>query len=248
MTWVIMAPAVLVALLFAGVGWAIGWRKAHWLISGYNTMSAEQKRRVDVEGLGRMIGRWMMGGAVIPLAAGVALALGWYEAAGACFVLLMAWVVLMLARSQRYDANALDANGRWTRKTRWIVGGVAALLLAVAGFMAWVISESDRPVVYTVEDGTLRIRCSFGAEVALGDISELQTIDALPPIAARTNGADSGSHLKGSFTLKGGGSARIYARTDAPVLVRFLLGKTVYLLSGETEQQTRELYALLGGK
>ena len=248
MNWIILAVAALVALLFAGLGWAIGHRKAFWLISGYNMMSSEQQKRVDIEGLGRMMGRWLMGGALIPLAAGVAFALRSYAVAGACFGLLLLWVLAMVALSQRYDGNTLDANGHWTIKTKLIVSGVAALLLAVAGFMTWAIADSNRPVVYALEEGKLRIESSFGTTVALQDMQELQLIDALPPIAARTNGAATDTHLKGSFSLEGGGSARIYARTDAPVYIRFLRGKTLYLLSGETEQQTRELYTSLGGK
>lgn len=248
MTWVILVPAVLMALLFVLIGWAVGCKKAYWLISGYNTATEEQKKRVDVVGLGRMIGKGMMIGALIPLAAGVAFALRWNAVAGVCFGLLFPWAAWLVIGCQRYDGNAVNTDGKWTRKTKGIVAGVVALLVVTAGFVAWILLESNRPVRYEIANDKLRIECAFGTSMALTDVRELELVGSLPPIAKRTNGAATGSHLKGAFTLESGGNAQIYARTDAPVLVRFLRGKTVYLLSGETEQQTRELYAMLGGK
>ena len=38
------------------IGYLIRYRKMYWLISGYNTMSGEKKKKVDTENLGIFMG------------------------------------------------------------------------------------------------------------------------------------------------------------------------------------------------
>lgn len=243
MSWVLIGVAITIMALFILLGWAVRYRKAYWLISGYNMMSDEQKSRVDVEGLSVMIFRWLLAGGVLIAAAFLLLAFNLFWPGLGVFLLIFPWIITMLVRAQRYDGNSVDANGRWNTKTRWIVGGLAALLLGVGCFVAWAIYHGDQPVVYSMADGKLTITCDFGTTIKLADIADLQLLPALPAVARRDYGSDTDAHLKGNFTLKDGGGAHIYARSDATAVIQLKTSKgKIYLLTAETAEETRQLY------
>lgn len=241
--------AITIAALFVLLGWAVRYGKAYWLISGYNMMSEQEKSRVDVEGLSVVIFQWMLMGAVLFAIAFLLLAFHLFLPGLCVFALIFPWIITMLLRAQRFDGNATDASGRLNTKTRWIVGALAVLLLGLGGFVGWSIYRGDQPVDYTVADGKLTIACQFGTVVKLSDIADLQLLPALPPVASRDYGSDTSAHLKGNFTLKDGGGAHIFARTDATTVVAFktTAGKT-YLLTGETAEETQQLYQKLNEK
>ena len=50
--WIVFILSVLILLT---CGFAIKYRKAYWLISGYNTMSDKDKKQVDIEKLGKLM-------------------------------------------------------------------------------------------------------------------------------------------------------------------------------------------------
>ena len=47
---------IILGILFIVMGLAVHVFKMHFLISSYNTMSKEKKKKVDVEGLARFVG------------------------------------------------------------------------------------------------------------------------------------------------------------------------------------------------
>lgn len=49
---VLLTSGLMPVLLLVVIGILIKYKKAYWLISGYNTMSAEKKKNVNIEGLG----------------------------------------------------------------------------------------------------------------------------------------------------------------------------------------------------
>ena len=249
MTWAMIGVAIAVSALFLLLGWVIRYRRAYWLISGYNMMSEQEKSRVDIQGLSVLIFRWMLMGAAIFAIAFMLLAFNLFWPGLFVFLLVFPWVTTLVVRAQRFDGNAVDASGRWSSKTRWTVGALAVLMLGLGGFVGWAVYRGDQPVEYTVAEGKLNIACTFGTTVKLENIAELQMLPVLPSVARREYGSDTSAHLKGNFTLKGGGGAHIYARPDATVVIQFKTtsGKT-YLLSGETAEETRQLYQQLGGK
>ncbi|HEY4623021.1 MAG TPA: DUF3784 domain-containing protein, partial [Solibacillus sp.] len=62
---------LLLAALFIFLGFAIQRLKWHFLISGYNTMTKEQKENVDVEGLAKLMGNYLYALAILFIVVGL---------------------------------------------------------------------------------------------------------------------------------------------------------------------------------
>lgn len=101
-------PALVMGMLTAVAGWtACLWPQ---LLAGYNTMTAEQRSRIDLQGLRRAMGWGMtaVGGAVC--AAGLMLSEPEQTVAGV--IALPVGLALLIARVQRYDYNLTVADLR----------------------------------------------------------------------------------------------------------------------------------------
>jgi hypothetical protein len=240
--WYILLPELVVAALLIVIGCAIKYRKAYWLISGYNTLPEEKKKNVDAEGLGRFIGNCLFTYAALIAAAFAFFALGWTAAGLAALGLMLAGIVLAVVRAQKYDGNARKPGGGFNARTAVLIAATVVLLGGAAALVAAIISSSSKPIVYTVSGGSLTIECPFGQTVTLKDIEGLETTRAKPDISMRTWGSAVGEKLRGSFSLANGASARIFAESATPPFIHFKVGGTEYYLNCATPEKTDKLY------
>lgn len=84
------------------LGVLIKFFKAHFLIAGYNIMTAEEKQRVDINGLANLLGYGLMVGGSLLLAGGIIHRLGVPYVAKVSVVLYFIGLVLLLLKAQSY--------------------------------------------------------------------------------------------------------------------------------------------------
>ncbi len=95
----------IIGIIFIGLGFLI--KAFPGLIAGYNTMSDEEKKNIDVEGLGTYGRNCLVGiGLAIIIAIGVLnlLELSYY-AEYAFFPIVLVGMIAMIVGSQKYDHN-----------------------------------------------------------------------------------------------------------------------------------------------
>ncbi len=121
----------------------------------------------------------------------------------------------------------------------------SVIVIAVVIVVAVMMSTDSNPAAFDIKDGSLVITCSFGTTVPLSEISSLEFTDTAPDIKTKTNGAGIGSMQKGEYLLADGSKARLYIDTSASAFVRFVQGDTVFYLSADSAEATKELFAQL---
>lgn len=84
------------------LGILIKFFKAHFLIAGYNIMSAEEKKRVDIDGLASLLGYGLIAGGVLLFLGGVIHRYGILYASAISLVLYFIGLVLLLIKAQSY--------------------------------------------------------------------------------------------------------------------------------------------------
>lgn len=244
--WFPLVMGVSLSALFAGLAAALRYGKAYWLISGYNTMTAEQQRNVDVEGLARFLANALFVAAgVIATATVLVLAGLWIVGAVLAGMLFVPGLVFLMIQAQKFDRNALTSDGRINRKTKWILAAVFAGMAVVVVFVAVLLGQSAKPAVFTVTEDALAIDCIFGQTVALADITGVQLLQEMPPVASKNNGSDLGDRLRGTFTLRDGEAARLYTENAEPPFVHFLAEGKQYTINCLTPEDTQSLYEKL---
>lgn len=242
MDWFDIILLALPPLILFGIGYLIRFKKAYWLISGYNTMPAAKKLKVDTAGLGHLIGNmcFIMGAVML-----VGILLIYLEQAAVGFIVLgclVPVIIYILIAAQKYDGNNFDETGRMKTGARNAIGAIVAGLLLLFSFVGYLIYQGFQPTSIVVDRQSLTINGSYGQSIPVQDIVQIELIDTLPHIELRTNGSAIGSHLRGHFRVAEIGPAMLYLDAGKPPFIAIeTAGQRIYLNLEEPEQ-TRDLF------
>ncbi|EPE60679.1 hypothetical protein L479_02948 [Exiguobacterium sp. S17] len=232
---------VFVALLMFILGFAVhklGW---HSLISGYNTMNEEDKARVDIKPVARLIGIMCYGIGFIFLIIVLIDRFGLVVPLEPLVIVLILFIVIILWRAQKYDGNIFDDTGRLRpggkKKLIPIVLVSVLLLTVVPGLLLWF----SQPTEVTLTGTALVIEGSYGQTVPYDEI-EAVTMSYLPQIDRRTNGATIGSRLTGHFRTMSGEDVLLFIDRRIEAVIRIdWSGQPIYL-NQESYEATEQLY------
>jgi len=130
-----MAIMLAVGFLFAVLGVLIRYFKWYWLISGYNTMSVERKKLVDIEALGNFMGNCLFLIAGLQLLGAYLLYINFPEASQVIPLAVVALIIYMLFNAQKYDSGALNPDGTMKKSTILILGTVFILFVVLVIFI-----------------------------------------------------------------------------------------------------------------
>jgi hypothetical protein len=230
-------------LILPGV--LVKYYKAYWLISGYNTMSKEKKKNVDVEGLSQFKGNICFIMAAIIILAGLFTLIDKMAVAGIIFALIVPASIYTIIKAQKYDGNTRNADGTMKSGTKVIVGAISAFLVLVLVSVGILIFNSNKPSQFLLNDGYLQIMGLYGEKISIGDIKEVTLIESMPQIIARTNGAAIGSKMKGNFRLKDIGSAKLFVDMEKPPFIYIKREAKPVFINCDTADSTKELYNAL---
>ena len=190
---------LIMGLLFIGLGFLV---KAYpGLIAGYNTLSPEKKKNVDIDGLSRYIrnGLIIMGMVVM---AGYLLFrwAGWTLMANMVILIvtLVGSAILMMT-ANRFNHNR-DKHGI----SHYLILGIILFLLAGIFLFGFMTTKTH------FEGATIRFTGMYATEMKVSEIKKVELADTIPAILMRTNGFSLGPVYKGNFRLDEFGKCRLY--------------------------------------
>ncbi|MBP6868382.1 MAG: DUF3784 domain-containing protein [Bacteroidales bacterium] len=171
------------------------------MIAGYNTMPAEKKKNIDIDGLSRFLrnGLIIMGFAVI---IGYLLFrwAGWtYMANMMLFIVAFTGAPVLMLASAKYDHNPGKKS-----KSHFIILGILVIFVTGLLFMGFMTTKTQ------FSNDTLRFTGIYATEMNIPDIEKVELTDTIPAIRFKNNGFSLGTVHKGIFTLKDFGRCRLY--------------------------------------
>lgn len=239
-----LIPGALLVLL----GYLIRYRRMYFLISGYNTMSAERRKLVDTEGLGRLMGNTLfaMGGLVF---AGLALIAARLATAGLIVMLtIVPVIVYLLIAAQKYDGNTRDESGRMKTGSKILIAGIIAFILTLTGGIAYSLDYNSKPVTVVITGQAIEIKGMYGLSIDRSAIKSITLQEKLPAILLRTNGLAVGSHLKGHFTMEMFGSVNLYIDRNIPPFIVIQTDGQSIIINQVSSADTKALYEAMAAK
>ena len=242
MDWLEIVLMTSPPLILFALGYLIRFRKAYWLISGYNTMSAEKKQKVDTEKLGRLMGNMCF---IMGILMFIGILLIYLRLAALGFIVLgglIPVILYILIAAQKYDGNNFDEAGKMKKGAKIIIGSIVAGILLLLAFVGSLIYQGFQPSAITVDATSLMISGSYGQTIPVTEIQEVATIDTLPVIEMRTNGSAIGDRLRGHFRMQGIGQVMLYLKYGSPPYISIKTASQQIFLNLETAGQTQDLY------
>jgi hypothetical protein len=235
--WGLVIAALILFLLGFSVH-RLGW---HFLISGYNTMKREDKARVNIKAVARLIGFMCYGIATIFLVIVAIDVSGLDIPLEPLFLLIVALVVVTLWRAQKYDGNIFDERGKLRPGGKKKLIPLILVLTLILGFVGGLLFWFSQPTEVTLTDSALIIEGGYGETVPYDEM-EAVTLTYEPSLARRTNGAAVGSRLTGHFRTTNGEDVLVFVDRDIDVVIRIdWSGKPIYL-NVESHEATEALY------
>lgn len=234
-------PVIL--LLVSGI--AIKYHKAYWLISGYNTMSEENKKNVDIKNLGEFIANTLFVMSGIILIATLLILLNQTLAAVIMFCLIVPVSIYTVIKSQTYDGNTRTPNGTTKTGTKVLIGAVVGFMVLTMAGVGTLLYFSNKPAEYFIQDDTLRISGQYGEEIKLSDIVCITIEEQIPEIQFKSNGSDLGNKKKGYFKLKDIGQAKLFVDTQKPPFIFINVKSGLRILNTDESAETDKLYEKL---
>jgi hypothetical protein len=228
--------------LFVAIGFIVTENNAKYLLSGYNTMKPEERKKVDMKAYIPFFRKFHVFLGLSFIALGAVLNYLISELAAGIFLatyplLAYLWFVW---QSKNYSENQA--------RKQWI--GIAILMGALL-FVAILLTISLKENPLTVDSGKVIIEGSYGEEIPATDIDSIVLIGNLPEISIRTNGFAMGSVRKGYFKTSSGGIVKllINAEQKSNIFIRLKSGKKIYYSAKNTPNQTvyNDLKAKLSG-
>lgn len=230
---------VSLGVMFLVLGVMIKHFKWHWLIAGYNTMSKEQKKKVDIEGLSKLMGNYCfaMSGALIIL--GLLNHWGFNWAVWVFVALILIGTLWLLVSAQKFDGNAVNEDGTLKEKTKLILGGLFAFFLAIGVF---IFISSLAPEI-NVSQKQVEVSGTYGVVIPTEDITALSLEESLPKVQRKINGINAGNTLKGHFQLQDIGRARLAIQQNKPpFIVIKTKSKEIIIVNAPDAEKTREFF------
>jgi uncharacterized membrane protein YraQ (UPF0718 family) len=206
------------------------------LIAGYNTMSEDKKKHVDIEGLST----FMRNSFII---IGLSIITGYYVfkwlgcSAIANSMILIATIIgmiIMLIYAQRFDHNKTN-----TKKTRFIYFILGVVMALVVGLMTYGYIPSKA----LITNGHIKFTGMYGFILPVSEIESIELSDTIPAIKTRTNGFSSGAVKKGFFDLDTFGKTRLLIHSDnAPYLIITTINKTKTIINYKDKAKTEQMF------
>ncbi len=234
--------------VFFGLGYLIRFRKAYWLISGYNTMSAEKKQKVDTEKLGILMGNMCF---AIGLILSLGILLLYFQQPGIAFVVLffiVPVIIYTIIAAQKYDGNTRDQSGQMKTSAKIIVGAIILFILATVGFAGVLVYQGFQPTKIAIDQQALTISGSYGRSIPFDEIQKIEWVEVLPKIQLRTNGSAIGDNLRGNFRLENIGQALLFINRSQPAFIYIETKSKKIFLNLETPELTQQLFSSLNSQ
>ncbi|MCB9015571.1 MAG: DUF3784 domain-containing protein [Lentimicrobiaceae bacterium] len=196
---------LVVGLFMIGIGFLV--KSAPDLIAGYNTMSAEQKKNVDIDGLST----YMRNGLII---IGLSIIIGYYLfkwigftmiANSMILIVTIVGVTVLVVKAQRFDNNKKKKT-----KLTYLIPGLGFILAIV------LITYGLIPSKVIFNKDSVQFSGMYGIEFKIAEIESVKLVDSLPEIKMRTNGFSFGTVKKGFFDLNEFGKCRLLIHSEKP--------------------------------
>lgn len=227
---------IAVIALFLILGWAVRFKKAYWLISGFALRPEEEKETLIDNRYPQKIGSLLIGTAIgmlvfLPLSF-TEFRFGTEAQFGFMLVVLFGGLIYL----SRYEVPA-------KRKRSYIF----AIILAIVtlGPLVYLTVSSHKGYEMALAEDSFEISGMYGDEWDYEDIQSVQLLEEMPEVTWRQNGIGLPTLAQGHFKVTRYGSSLLFIQKDhTPILYIKLKDEQIFVNSkdsAETQSWYEEL-------
>lgn len=216
------------SLLFIAIGFIVNEHNAKYLLSGYNTMSEEERKKVNIKAYIQYFRKFhlFLGISFFPIGT----LLTYFIDENATGVFIGIYPILaytfFIATSFKYFNSQKNKIGVFI---------LLGALILIIGFLGRDLQENKM----LINSETIEFQGSYGEIVPLKTIKSIELVSDKPKITLRTNGFSLGSVKKGYFKTDKGEIVKLILNGDNKpyILLTKLDGKKIYYSAKEESNE-----------
>ena len=226
---------LLIGSIFIAIAICISKFKWYFLISGYNTMSKEEKGNVDIEGLAKYISRMSYIISVLCFMAAM-LHKVLNISIWIFFIAMVAVIFYFLWFIQRFDHNK-----RYGNETKVIIIFILAIMLMVN--IPIVIISYKAPEII-IKNNYINVSGGTNITIPKEKVKSIDLVEKMPEILLRTNGVSIGRIRKGSYKLEGDLKAQLFITGKDNLYIEIITDEDIshYYINYKNGEDTIEAY------
>lgn len=220
-------PAILLSAVFISMGFLVTKNNARYILSGYNTMSEQQRSLVDIDGYLRFFKQFhlFLGISVFALVIGAGVVNANFAAVILGTYPLLAYSYFVIKGNKYFP----DIKNRkiWTKVT------VGILFLTTCG-VGYLFFNGFKNSAILLEEDNLEITGMYGEKISRDEILDVKLVDALPTITMKSNGFAAGDFRKGYFKTKDRKTVKLFVnKKEKQILLLNTMEGDIYYSSSE---------------
>ncbi|MCR1898239.1 DUF3784 domain-containing protein [Irregularibacter muris] len=225
-----------IAGLFFFLALGIKYLKWDFLIAGYNTMGKEQKKNVNIQGLRRAMGNFLLIMALFMIISAITSHYGYRGLSSISLLAILPLAVLFVFHSQKYDHSKKTTSK--TIEKRFILGIVIFVLGIVS--ILFIYAMKDPQIEMNQKD--LTIGGMYSNYVKKENIKEITLQEEIPKIMGKVGGFDLGYILRGSFTLENKEEVNLSIYENKPPYIVIITKSGKIIVNYRQREETLKVY------
>jgi hypothetical protein len=230
MVWII----IFLSLLFIGIGFLINSKNAENLLAGYNTLSIEKRKNVDLHGYLRLFKKFHLFLGFSLMVFGLGLYLLGDETVLIFFITIypiLAYLIFIIM-GMRFDKNPSDF-----KKYAGVLVLVISLILVI-----YMMIQGMKENELIISNNNISMEGMYGEHMAFEEIAEIKLVEGLPKITKKSNGFAVGVVRKGYFKTDEGEKVKLILNGDQVPLIYILKKDSTKLYFSSNTSDNQKLF------
>lgn len=210
-----ITPIVILSIIFIGTAFIVNENNAKYLLSGYNMMSEEERKKFDIKSYIPFFRNFhlFLGTSLFV----IALLLFYFVDADWSGIFMGTYPILAYVyffwKGKNYSTEK-------TTKQKAITYGTIFFFLLLFVFIVYEFKQTLNDNKITVGNNQIEIDGEYGTEIKFTELKSIELIDKLPRIESKVKGFALETIKKGDFTIANGRKAKLLINSDKrPILL-----------------------------
>lgn len=238
-----ITPIFVVSIIFIGIAFIVNENNAKYLLSGYNMMSEEERKKFDIKSYIPFFRNFHLFLGVSLFV--IALLLFYFVDADWSGIFMGTYPILayvyFIWKGKNYSTEK-------TTKQK-IITYISILVLSLLFvFIAFEFKQTLNDNKITVNNNQIEIDGEYGTEIKLTDLKSIELIVKLPKIQSKSSGFALETIKKGDFILVNGQKVRLLINSDKTPLLLITTKDDQQLYYSSKNESNEEIYKEISSK
>ncbi|WP_313799916.1 DUF3784 domain-containing protein [Cytobacillus sp.] len=229
----LISMQIIISVLFILLGWAIRYKKAYWLISGFASRAEHEKEQLIANGSPQKTGILLMSAGIGMLILLPLLFTSFKYAVELQYGFMLFYLLGGLVYLSKFEIPS-------KRKRSFTISII--LFVVIIGSISALTISSYQGYELILKNNRFEITGMYGDEWDLKEIKRIELLDDMPEVLTRTNGIGLPTRSIGHFKVKDYGKSLLFIQKGSSPCIYIEMNNRKIFINDKDSEQTIKWY------